>query len=168
MGWFSPFWEKWLLRRSRDGCGWTLLFWVLFSTSWAVPGVFCKCGGRRKTAVQFNFSRSQEYWGHLHSLSAWVHLGFIACSASICQTCTVRLQVLAKPGSPGREGVEVSEDECLTQQQMLGLSLPSVQVQLCTQRTWEKAVCSETSEGWRWRSVQGLCSAVQLSHHWSR
>lgn len=77
-------------------------------------------------------------WGHLHSLKTWVHSSVIACCASICQTCTARLQGLAKqkPDLPGEKQVGVRKDAYLTWQQMLGMSLPAVQLQLCTQRTW--------------------------------
>lgn len=37
-----------------------------------------------------------------------------------------------KAGCPGKEVEDVSEDACLTEQQMLGMSLASVQLQLCT------------------------------------
>lgn len=39
-----------------------------------------------------------------------------------------------KTGSPGREVVGVSEDVHLTEQQMLGTSLPGIQLQLCIHR----------------------------------
>lgn len=68
-----------------------------------------------------------------------------------------------KADLPGREAEGVSEEAGLTQQQMLGMSLPGVQLQLCTQRPWEEAVLRQGGRAVTWPA--GLCPL--LSHRCS-